>query len=198
MDNRVFGVLACLVVVAIVAYLYWPRNKKEIQIDDEPEEVIEAKPVNTMPADRESPLVETFPSISNPDWSKVEEKEDPEAEQANYQVDEEMVRDHSIGMSGYLTKEDQAEDRQVTHVTVGDAETAPSDEELESLQTAIDNAPAVSTRFSGKFSDDEVRAIRASTKSNDLLAIQYDCSIRTIQRIKDRETYKHVLDAATA
>jgi hypothetical protein len=50
------------------------------------------------------------------------------------------------------------------------------------------------TPFTGKFSDDEVRAIRASTDSVDILAVKYDASKTTIKRIRRRETYKHVAD----
>jgi len=200
MNFSIWAGVILLLVLFGAWYLFFRRSpSKEINIESQPEYG------DPMPADRESPLVETFPSIANPDWSAVEEKkekEDPEAEAANYQVDEEMVRDNAIGMSGYLTKEDQDADRQVTHVTVGEANEEPSEEELEDLQDLIDRAPAgevspvtpatTSTHFKGKFTDEEIRAIYNSDKANDTLAIQYDCSVRTIQRIKNRETYKHV------
>lgn len=83
---------------------------------------------------------------------------------------------------------------------VGDDEDPDVDEEDQLTDIAdLDPSPAIPAsepfggkRFTGDLTDEEVRAIRASDKTNAELGLQYDKSARTIARIRKRQSYTHV------
>ena len=47
----------------------------------------------------------------------------------------------------------------------------------------------------GGMTDDQVRAIRADTRSEDVVATDYGISRSTVRRVRSRQSYGHVADA---
>lgn len=167
---------------AIIVYFGWKKyqsdNSATITIDDAPEEGVPPHPSYNR---------EEIKPVAVPDDAAPVEQPNPSVDrkEAEQEVLQEIVEDDKPLAETTLLEAPMVE-------PLDNPPTSPETADLDPVGSDVVVEPK-STRFVGKLTDDEIRTIRASEKTQAELALQYDVSTTTIRRIKKRESYAHVV-----